>query len=353
MLSKALKGRMIYMLNTVYQLIRTARPRQWLKNLVVFAPVLFTGQMFVKKINVQVGKEIYEKQILFFPTQNLILALWAFVVFCILSSAAYFMNDIIDAKKDSLHPIKKNRPIPSGKLSKKLAGAVAFTLVVMGIFLAYTQVGRYFTLICVAYLLLQVAYSFYFRHIIILDSLVVASGFVLRLLAGGVASFSSISSWLLLTTIGLSLLLAFGKRRSEKTILAKYQGGQLSNLETRATLRHYPDSLLDSMISTSASFCLITYSLFTFQTSPEFAKVPFSKYLPAILSNPKWLMITIPIVFYGVARYLYVIYEKGGDDKTESPERVLLSDKPILFTVILWALAVILIIYGPFLLTQN
>lgn len=340
----------MYMINTIYQLIRTARPRQWLKNLVVFAPTAFTGQMFIKRINIQVGKEIIEKQILFFPTQNFILALWAFIVFCILSSATYFMNDIVDAKKDSLHPIKKNRPIPSGKLSKKLAGFFALVLVTLGIFIAYTKVGRYFTIICFAYLLLQVTYSFYFRHIIIMDSLVVASGFVIRLLAGGVASFSSVSSWLLLTTIGLSLLLAFGKRRSEKTILAKYQTNQPANLETRATLRHYPDSLLDSMISTSASFCLITYSLFTFQTSPEFTKIPISRYLPPILSNPKWLMITIPIVFYGVARYLYIIYEKGD---AESPERVLLSDKPILYTVIIWILIVMLVIYGPMFLTQG
>lgn len=318
------------MLNTLYQLIRTSRPRQWLKNFAVFAPITFAGLLLEPK--------------------NFELALRAFFVFCALSSATYFMNDMVDAEKDKLHPIKKNRPIPSGKLSKKLAMTVSILLAVAGLSYAYKQVGSYFTAICMVYLVLQICYSFYFRHVIILDSLIVASGFIIRVFAGGVASYSSVSSWLLLTTIGLSLLLAFGKRRSEKTILAKQQVAQNQNQsqnpgqqETRATLRHYPDSLLDSMISTSASFCLITYSLFTFQTSPENVKNTFERFLPTILGNPKWLMVTIPVVFYGVARYLYIMYEKGD---AESPERVLLSDKPILATVVLWIGLVMIILYG-------
>ncbi len=310
------------MFNTLYQLIRTARPRQWLKNFAVFAPITFAGLLLEPK--------------------NFELATKAFLVFCALSSATYFMNDIVDAEKDKLHPIKKNRPIPSGKLSKKLAMATAIILATIGLTYAYGQVGSYFTAICMVYLVMQICYSFYFRHVIILDSLIVASGFIIRVFAGGVASYSSVSSWLLLTTIGLSLLLAFGKRRSEKTILAQRQGLQ-SQAETRATLRHYPDSLLDSMISTSASFCLITYSLFAFQTSPEYAKGDFVRYLPSILGNPKWLMVTIPVVIYGVARYLYVMYEKGD---AESPERVLLSDKPLLTTVVLWLGLVLTILYG-------
>lgn len=320
------------MVNTLYQLIRTARPRQWLKNFAVFAPITFAGLLLEPK--------------------NFELATKAFLVFCALSSATYFMNDMVDAEKDKLHPIKKNRPIPSGKLSKKLASLVALVLAVGGLTYAYHQVGTYFTAICMVYLVMQICYSFYFRHVIILDSLIVASGFIIRVFAGGVASYSSVSSWLLLTTIGLSLLLAFGKRRSEKTILARQQVAQNQNQsqnqnpiqqETRATLRHYPDSLLDSMISTSASFCLITYSLFTFQTSPENVKNTFERFLPTILGNPKWLMVTIPVVFYGVARYLYIMYEKGD---AESPERVLLSDKPILATVVLWIGLVMIILYG-------
>jgi len=310
------------MVNTLYQLIRTARPRQWLKNFAVFAPITFAGLLLEPK--------------------NFELAVRAFLVFCALSSASYFMNDIVDADKDKLHPIKKNRPIPSGKLSKKLAVMVSILLAAVGLLYAYKQVGSYFTAICMLYLVMQICYSFYFRHIIILDSLIVASGFIIRVFAGGVASYSSVSSWLLLTTIGLSLLLAFGKRRSEKTILAQHQVLQ-DQSETRATLRHYPDSLLDSMISTSASFCLITYALFAFQTSPREVTVDFVRYLPSILGNPKWLMVTIPVVIYGVARYLFVMYEKGD---AESPERVLLSDKPLLATVILWTTIILFILYG-------
>lgn len=310
------------MINTLYQLIRTARPRQWLKNFAVFAPIIFAGLLFEPK--------------------NFEFATKAFLVFCALSSATYFMNDIVDTEKDKLHPIKKNRPIPSGKLSKNLAVAVSLILATGGLSFAYVQVGTYFTAVCMMYIVLQICYSFYFRHVIILDSLIVASGFILRVFAGGVASYSSVSSWLLLTTIGLSLLLAFGKRRSEKTIMTEHNMAQ--NLtETRATLRHYPDSLLDSMISTSASFCLITYALFTFQISPQISEERILKYLPTILGNPKWLMATIPVVIYGVARYLYVIYEKKD---AESPERVLLSDKPILATVIVWITAVLFILYG-------
>ncbi|PIS22283.1 decaprenyl-phosphate phosphoribosyltransferase [candidate division WWE3 bacterium CG08_land_8_20_14_0_20_41_10] len=310
------------MLNIIYQLIRTARPRQWLKNFAVFAPITFAGLLLEPK--------------------NFELAVRAFLVFCALSSATYFMNDIVDADKDKLHPIKRNRPIPSGKLSEKLAVMTSILLATVGLIYAYKQVGSYFTAICMLYLVMQVCYSFYFRHVIILDSLIVAAGFIIRVFAGGVASYSSVSSWLLLTTIGLSLLLAFGKRRSEKTILVQHQTSQ-SQPETRATLRHYPDSLLDSMISTSASFCLITYALFTFQTSPHEVTSDFVKYLPSILGNPKWLMVTIPVVIYGVARYLYVMYEKGD---AESPERVLLSDKPLLVTVLLWTITILFILYG-------
>lgn len=309
------------MIDLLYQILRTARPRQWLKNLTVFAPAFFAGLLFEPK--------------------NLQLALWAFFVFCMLSSATYFMNDLVDAEKDKKHPIKKNRPIPSGKLPKPIAAVVALTLAIFGIVLAYSIVGNYFTIMCMLYLTMQVFYSFYFRHVIILDSLIVAAGFIIRVLAGGIASYSSISSWLLLTTIGLSLLLAFGKRRSEKTILAKYQGEQ-SIPETRATLRHYPDSLLDAMISMSSSFCLITYSLFAFQTSTQEVAKDLTHILPSIFSTPKWMMLTIPIVFYGVARYLYIIYEKKD---AESPERVMLSDKPILATVALWFITALAIVY--------
>ncbi|NMB70316.1 decaprenyl-phosphate phosphoribosyltransferase [candidate division WWE3 bacterium] len=307
------------MINIFYQIIRTARPRQWLKNLAVFAAPLFAGTLFHQS------------------TFNL--ALSAFIGYCLVSSGGYFLNDIIDAPRDRLHPIKKNRPIASGKIPLWLAWVITFVFIISEIIFSSLNVGTYFTLSILMYIVIQMAYSLYFRNVIILDSLVVASLFVLRVFAGGFASNTSISSWLALTTIGISLLLAFGKRRSEKTIVAKYTN---TAGKTRETLKHYPDSLLDSIITMASTYTIITYSLFTFQVSERATSGALVNYLPSILKNPKWMMLTIPFVLYGVARYLYVIYEKN---EAESPERVLLNDKPLLVTVISWGLLVSAIIY--------
>jgi 4-hydroxybenzoate polyprenyltransferase len=276
-----------------------------------------------------------------FLDETVIASIQAFIAFCAISSGAYFINDIIDAPKDKQHPIKKNRPIPSGKLSINLAWVIAFVLILGSIFYSYSYVGTFFGFTLVIYILMQITYSMYFRNVIILDSLVVATGFVIRVFAGGFASNTSISSWLALTTIGISLLLAFGKRRSEKTILEKFNKST-EDPKTRRTLRHYPDALLDSMISMSATYTIITYSLFVFQISPQNVSKALSLVLPSILKSPKWMMLTIPLVIYGVARYLYLIYEK---QEGESPERVLLSDKPLLFTVTLWGVSALLMIY--------
>lgn len=310
------------MFNFIYQVLRTARPRQWLKNLSLYAAPVFTGTLFYNDA--------------FYKTTL------AFVAFCGVSSGIYFLNDLMDVEKDKLHPIKKNRPIASGKLSQKKAWLITYLL--LGISLIYSAlfVGKFFTLAALAYVVIQLGYSLYFRNVIILESLFVASGFIIRVFAGGLASESSISSWLILTTIGLSLLLAFGKRRSEKTILLEKLGMDKKNIDTRKALRHYPDTLLDSMISMSATFCILSYALFTFQTSPQSVTPVLYTFLPSILRSPKWMMLTIPLIIYGVARYLYVIYEKKAG---ESPERVLLSDKPLLITVILWGLSVMVIVY--------
>ncbi|HSX39604.1 MAG TPA: decaprenyl-phosphate phosphoribosyltransferase [Candidatus Saccharimonadales bacterium] len=310
------------MISLAYQIIRTARPRQWLKNFSIFAAPVFLGTLFVEN--------------------NLHKCIIAFFIFSFAASGIYFVNDIIDAPKDRKHPIKKNRPIASGKVSEALAWVIAFVLILGSIFLAVRLVGTFFTYTIVAYILLQISYSLYLRNVIILDSLTVATGFVLRVFAGGFASSTSLSSWLILATIGLSLLLAFGKRRSEKTILAKYSKLDPDSSETRETLRHYPDTLLDSMISMSASFCIISYSLFAFQASPQNASKILTSFLPSIIKNPKWMMLTIPIVIYGVGRYLYIIYEKG---EGESPERVILSDMPLLISVIAWGAAILAVIY--------
>ena len=305
------------MISTIYQILRTIRPRQWLKNLALFAAPVFGGLLFDPTV---------------FKTEVI-----AFIAFGVAVSGTYTFNDIMDAEKDKEHPVKKNRPIASGKLSKNLAKVLVPIFYIVGLFIAFRYVGEYFGTAVLAYILVQLSYSLFFRNVIILDALIVSVGFIIRVFAGGFAAEVSISSWLVLTTIGLSLLLSFGKRRSEKTILEEYK-----KEGTRDTLRHYPDSLLDSMISMSASLCILAYSLFAFQTSPIKKVDSISSFLPSILKTPKWMMLTIPIVIYGVARYLYIIYEKK---EGESPARVLLSDKPILATVMLWGLSILYIVY--------
>jgi 4-hydroxybenzoate polyprenyltransferase len=300
----------------IYHIVRTARPRQWLKNFSVFAAPFFAGTLLAPEVFAW--------------------SLRAFIAFCAVSSGAYFLNDVIDAPKDRLHPIKKNRAIASGKISIPVAIFISFLLIAFSIVFSLRYLDDFFSIALVLYVLLQLGYSFYFRNVIILDSLLVASGFIIRVFAGGFASRTSVSSWLILTTIGISMLMAFGKRRSEKTILAKFSDG-LDNIKTRKTLRHYPDTLLDSMISMSASYTILTYSLFTFMASSGEVSGKISDFLPVVLKSPKLMMVTIPLVIYGIARYLYIIYEK---EEGESPERVLLSDMPLLTTVSIWGLTV-------------
>ncbi|PIR43772.1 decaprenyl-phosphate phosphoribosyltransferase [candidate division WWE3 bacterium CG10_big_fil_rev_8_21_14_0_10_32_10] len=304
--------------NLVYQLIREVRPRQWVKSGFVFAALVF-------------GKK-------FFEIEPFIDTSIAFFVFSFAASFTYIINDISDLEKDKLHPVKCNRPIASGKLSVSTALKAAVVFLSLSLFLA-VLVNDYLFYIVLIYIALQFAYTFYLKNYIIIDALAVSVGFILRVFAGGIAASVSISSWLILSVIGVSLLLAFGKRRGERTILSSKN----MNLDTRKTLKDYPDTLLNSMISTAAAYSIITYSLFTFQTSPD-TKTPslFASFLPYTLASPKWMMLTIPVVIYGVARYLYVIYESKN---AESPERALFEDKPLLYTLGIWGLMILFFYY--------
>lgn len=303
--------------NKFYHLVRALRPRQWVKNLVLFAPIIFQGQ--------------------FFNYDYFIKTFIGFFLFSGIASAVYLINDCYDFEKDQLHPVKKNRPIASGVISVKFAVTIAIILISFILPYSFLVVGTYFGWVLIIYLLLQLAYNYKLKQVIIIDALTISAGFILRAFAGALAIPVSISSWLILAITGTSLLLAFGKRRAERTLL---EAQNLDKDSTREILKHYPDALLDSMISTSASFCIITYALFTFQVSPDNVPYPYLELiLPSTLVGVKFLMVTIPVVIYGVARYLYVIYEKR---EGESPERVLLSDKPLLITAILWAFLVLL-----------
>jgi len=303
-------------------LAKTLRIRQWLKNLAVFAAITFAGRLFDHK--------------LFLDT------LLAFLVLCGLSSTTYIFNDLMDIKRDQLHPVKKHRPIASGALTPKVALMAAAFLVFFSLRLAaYLPIPFFF--LCILFLLLQFLYSTVLRQIVLLDIFLIASGYVLRVMAGEFATGWHISVWLLLCVISLSLFLAVGKRRAELTLLQSLK--RKISRSTRQTLFHYPEKLLDIYTSMFANSTWITYSFFTFfEPGPR----PRQKVVEFLLDffpwglERKWMMTTIPVVMFGTMRYMQLIYAKK---KGEAPEEVLLTDKPLLATVFLWGLMVIGIIY--------
>ena len=310
------------MIKKTYKILKLLRPKQWIKNLAIFAAITFSGNLFEPLIFQQV--------------------LIAFFAFCGLSSAAYIVNDIFDIKKDRLHPFKKFRPLAHGDISIPVALVIAAFLTVGSLFLGFFVTPAFF-LLALIYLVIQLLYSTILKPIAIIDILAIAAGYILRVYAGEVASGFHISVWLSLTTISVSLFLAIGKRRSELTLLSSNKSLDIANI--RKSLSHYSERLLDVYASIFATSTFISYTLFTFLENPRGLKLGLSVLLPDFLPDffqRKWLMITIAPVVYGLMRYLQDIYEK---QEGESPERVLLSDKPLLITVIIWIIFVIGIIY--------
>lgn len=310
------------MRKALYDVLRLLRPRQWIKNVAIYAAIVFSGQLFEADLfwKVTVG----------------------FFVFCGLSSAIYVVNDIFDVKKDRLHPFKKNRPIANKSVSIPSGWMLAIALGLLSIVVSLS-VSPAFFIMCLVYLVLQVSYSLVLKHIAVIDILAIAAGYILRVYAGEFVSGFHISVWLLLTTISISLFLAIGKRRSELTLVSRMAEGHMD--ATRKSLSHYSERLLDVYASMFATSTFISYALFTFLENPVRFHLPFNFLLPEFFPaffQRKWLMITIIPVVYGMMRYMQDIYEKH---EGESPERVLLSDKPLLATVIIWALLVIGIIY--------
>lgn len=306
----------------VLKTIKLLRPKQWIKNLAVFAAIMFTGELFDIPV-----------------LWNVVIA---FIIFCSLSSSMYIINDIFDIEKDRMHPFKRFRPLAHGDLSVLYALTIFLLLLIFSFFLSLFLSPAFFILILV-YLALQFTYSAVFKHIAVLDILALASAYILRVYAGEVASGFHISVWLVLTTVALSLFLAIGKRRSELTLISHLSQQDIE--ATRKTLSHYSERLLDVYASIFATAAFIFYSLFTFLENPGGLKISLSLLLPDFLPSSfqrKWLMITIIPVVYGLMRYLQDIYEKH---EGESPERVLLSDFPLLVTVTIWALLSIFIIY--------
>lgn len=311
------------MYKKMFSTLKLLRPRQWVKNFAIFASVIFSGQLF--NLNV---------------TQYVIVG---FFVFCGISSATYVINDILDIEKDRLHPFKRFRPLAKGDISINSAVVLSLFLIICSLFLA-SFVNFAFLVFVIVYLFIQIFYSTLLKKIAIIDILVIASGYILRVLGGEFATGFHISVWLLLTTISISLFLAIGKRRSELTLLSSRKEANIA--ATRLALSHYSERLLDVYASVFATGTFIFYSLFTFLENPHGSNFPLGDIiapdiLPAAFQR-KWLMITIIPVVYGLMRYLQDIYEKN---EGESPEKVLFSDKPLLFDVLLWGLMVIFVIY--------
>ena len=286
-------------------LLYSLRPGQWSKNLVIFAGLLFGRRLF--------------------DGNAVLAAISAFVVFCVLSGVVYLVNDVADRETDRQHPLKAHRPIASGALPVPIATYAALGLGVTGIAGA-VAIGGHFTAVAAAYLVLQLAYSGVLKHIVILDVLTIAIGFVLRAVGGAVAVDVEISRWLLVCTILLALFISLAKRRHEIVLLAN---GATSH---RPILGEYSAYLLDQMIGVVTASTLISYVFYTI--SPETVE----KF------DTQWLGLTIPFPLYGIFRYLYLVHQRDGGG---SPADLLLTDRPLLVCVALWAIAVALIIYRP------
>jgi 4-hydroxybenzoate polyprenyltransferase len=289
------------MLNTILPFLAMMRPQQWTKNLLVFAALLFAAQAHI-------------------PSQR-IRSLRVFLAFCLLSSAVYIFNDVVDRKADQAHPRKRRRPIASGQVKIAAAVAAAALLLAAGALLSW-QISAGGQACLLGYLVLQAAYTLVLKHEVILDVMAISAGFVLRAVAGAFAIHVVISQWLLICTILLSLFLALSKRRSE--ILAAPDASA-----HRSVLGEYSLPFIDQLIAVVTAGTLLSYILYTYsdQTMQKF---------------PSHLMpLTLPFVLYGIFRYLYLIYQKseGGE-----PELLMVKDLPLLLDIILWAAAVALIV---------
>lgn len=306
-----------------FNILRLLRPRQWIKNLAVFAAITFSGELF----NIQVLDKV----------------IIAFIVLCGLSSATYIINDFFDVKSDRLHPFKKFRPLAHGDVPINIAIPLAIVFAIGSLYLGLKYVTPTFFIIIVIYLLLQFFYSLFLKAVAVADILAIAAGYILRVYAGEFASGFHISVWLLLTTISLSLFLAVGKRKSELTLVSQIKDVNIASI--RKSLSHYSERLLDVYATIFATSTFVFYSLFTFLENPKGFQLGLNIILPDFLPTffyRKWLMITIAPVVYGLMRYIQDIYERH---EGESPEKVLLSDKSLLATVLIWVVLVIGIIY--------
>ena len=289
-------------MNTVIAIIKSLRPHQWIKNLFIFAPLIFSLKITDTALLIKTGL--------------------AFLSFCLISGALYILNDLMDLAEDRKHPIKSRRPLASGLL-KPAAARGAFVIFILAGFASAAVLDRDFLFIALLYGALQIAYSLWFKHVVIVDILIVAAGFLIRVVAGGLVIHVYISSWLLICSTLLALFLVMSKRRHELVLLEHNASNH------RPILKEYNTHLLDQMISVVTASTLIAYCLYTIseETVAKF--------------GTRNLIFTIPFVLYGIFRYLYLIHQKaeGG-----MPEALILRDKPLLLDIFLWIVTAILIL---------
>jgi 4-hydroxybenzoate polyprenyltransferase len=284
--------------------LNLVRVPQWVKNFFVFVPLLFSQHLFDKNY--------------FFTT------LLAFVVFCLSSSLIYLINDIIDIEADKAHPIKKDRPLPSGAISSQSALVVAIFLVA-AIVILLPQFNQEFHYFVIAFVLLNILYSFWFKHIVILDVFSIATGFSIRVLAGAVVIAVPISSWLILTTMFISLFLGVMKRHSELILVAESE-----NAPSRKVLSQYSLNFADQMATVAAAGVIICYALYTVSERTISA------------FGTENLIYTTPFVVYGIFRFMYLEYISNKGDNTT---KIVFSDLQIILTVIIYTITTVLIIY--------
>ncbi len=279
------------------------RPLQWVKNLFVFAGLIFSQE--------------------FLNIEKLLLSLAAFCVFCLLASGVYMFNDIFDLPKDRLHPTKRNRPLPRGDVPVWLAAVMSVLLISMGILWAFRlHIGL--AAIGMAYIVLQILYTLLLKRLVIVDIIVIASGFLLRAAAGAVVLDVAISSWLLLCTSLLALFMVTAKRRQELVRINPEEG------TTRDVLNEYNLPFLDEMLTIQAYGAIISYAIYVFDpgTAQRF--------------GTPYMGLSLPFVIYGILRYLYLVKVKG---RGEAPEKIVLSDAVFLINLLLWVTTIITIIY--------
>lgn len=298
-------------------LISAARPIHWIKNLALFAALIFTGNLYEKALFSKVFS--------------------AFLIFNLATSATYIFNDVLDVRLDKLHPIKQKRPIARGDLPVSLALGISFALAVLALVLAEALSHLFFAAI-LAYLLIQISYSLFLKNLATIDILIIASGFVIRVYSGALLIDAHLSVWFLLCVVSIALFLASGKRRAELGAIAGSLG------ETRKSLSKYTKPLLDSYVTMFGNAAWLAWALFTFFESPK-ATLPFWLMLAEISKTTtidKLLMSTIPVVIFGIMRYESLIFE----DRSEAPESLLLTDKPLIASVVVWSGLILWILYG-------